>query len=134
MIHVTDIAREYLERLQARASLDQPRVAIRLVPGPSGQLGLLPGIRGRGDIVIPHGGRPLLLIAPETAKLLGAVVLDASGERGREQLVLRRLCRERESPTETAHASDGPEVSRFRGARSGATAAGRRSRGGDVDE
>ena len=64
MIHVTDIAREHLERLQARASLD----------------------------------RPLLLIASETAKVLGAVVLDASGERGREQLVLRpaagRRCRE----------------------------------------
>jgi hypothetical protein len=121
MIHVTDIAREYLERLQARASLDQPRIAIRLVPGPPGQLGLLPGIRGRGDVVIPHGGRPLLLIAPETAKVLGAAVLDASGERGREQLVLRRLCRERESPTEKTHASDGPAAGRLRGPTSGGT-------------
>jgi len=30
MIHVTGIAREYLERLRARASLDQSQQAIRL--------------------------------------------------------------------------------------------------------
>ena len=121
MIHVTDIAREYLERLRARANLDQRQLSIRVVAGPPGQLGLLPGITDRGDIVIPHCGRPLLLIASETAKVLGAVVLDASGEPGREQLVLRRLCRERESPTEKAHASDSPEAGRRRGPTSGET-------------
>jgi len=99
MIRVTDSAREYLERLRTRASLDRAQLGIRLVPGPVGQLGLLPGVKELGDIVIPHRGRPLLLIAPETASSLGAAVLDAAGESGREQLVLRRLGHEGASPT-----------------------------------
>jgi len=90
MIHVTGIAREYLERLRARASLDQSQQAIRLVPGPAGQLGLLPGVTGLGDTVIPHRGRPLLLIASEVARCFGTAVLDVARESGREQLVLRR--------------------------------------------
>ncbi|MDP3910035.1 MAG: hypothetical protein Q8Q14_06560 [Gemmatimonadales bacterium] len=93
MIQVSGIAREYLERLRARASLDRSQQAIRLVPGPAGQLGLLPGVTGVGDTVIPHRGRPLLLIASEVARCLGTVVLDVASESGREQLVLRRSTR-----------------------------------------
>ena len=93
MIHVTGIAREYLERLRARASLDRSQQAIRLVPGPAGQLGLLPGVKGPGDTVIPHRGRPLLLIASEVARCFGTAVLDVASESGREKLVLRRSTR-----------------------------------------
>jgi hypothetical protein len=93
MIHVSGTAREYLERLRARVSLDQSQQAIRLVPGPAGQLGLLPGVEGSGDTVIPHRGRPLLLIASEVARCFGTVVLDVASESGREQLVLRRSTR-----------------------------------------
>jgi len=93
MIQVTGVAREYLEQLRARAGLDDPQLAIRLVLGPAGQVGLLPGVKGLDDTVIPHRGRPLLLITSETAKLLGTAVLDAAGESGREQLVLRRSTR-----------------------------------------
>lgn len=93
MIQVSGIAREYLERLRARASLDRSQQAIRLVPGPTGQLGLLPGVTGLGDTVIRHRGRPLLLIASEVARCFGTVVLDVASESGREQLVLRRFPR-----------------------------------------
>ena len=93
MLHVTGIAREYLEQLRARASLDQSQQAIRLVPGPAGQLGLLPGVKGLGDTVIPHRGRPLLLIASDVARCLETAVLDVASELGREQLVLRGSAR-----------------------------------------
>ena len=89
MIQVTRIAREYLERLRARASLDGSQHAIRLVPGPAGQFGLLPGVPGLGDTVVPHCGRPLLLIPSDVARCFQGAVLDVASESGREQLVLR---------------------------------------------
>jgi len=89
MIQVTGVARAYLERLRARASLHQSQHAIRLVPGPAGQFGLLPGIPGLDDTVIPHRGRPLLLISSDVARCFESAVLDVASESGREQLVLR---------------------------------------------
>lgn len=89
MMNVTPHARDYLVALRTEANLSHPDMALRLVPGPPGRLGLLPGVRNPGDRVVTHGGLTILLLAPAVASALDRATLDARDGRAGRGLVVR---------------------------------------------
>lgn len=76
MVHVTPQARDYLLKLIEEANLRHPAMALRLVVGLPGRLGLLPGVRNSGDHVVLSRGQAILLLDPSVASALDHATLD----------------------------------------------------------
>jgi hypothetical protein len=91
MLTVTMAAKEYLVGLKAKANLAHRDMALRIVAGPLGQLGLLLDVQRADDHVIEHEGAKALLVGREAAKPLASAVIDARPNG--VGLVLRRLGR-----------------------------------------
>lgn len=98
MVHITPPAREHLISLREHAHLEHPDTAPRLVLAGAGQFGLLPGIRSVGDVVVRHGGAPVLLIDAEVAAALDRATIDCQQDREGRHLVVRPPRRMRHAP------------------------------------
>ena len=116
MMNVTPEARDYLLALRNEANLSHPDMALRMVLGPPGRLGLLPGVRNPGDSVVDHGGLAILLLDPAVASALDRATLDARDGRAGRGLVVRPP-RPRPTPS-----SGGPPTHRSRLPRPGVAA------------
>ena len=75
MMNVTPQARDYLLALRNEANLSHPDMALRMVLGPPGRLGLLPGVRNPGDSAVTRGGLAILLLDPAVASALDRATL-----------------------------------------------------------
>lgn len=115
MIHVTPHARNYLLALRNEANLSHPDMALRMVPGPPGRLGLLPGVRNPGDSAVTHGGLTLLLLDPAVASALDRATLDARDGRAGGGLAVRPP-RPRPAPSSGGPPAHGGRVPRPGGA------------------
>ena len=87
MLIVTRAAKEYLVALKMKANLSH--MALRIVGGPVGQLGLLADVERPDDHVIEHEGTKALLVGREAAKPLARAVIDARRTPDGVGLVLR---------------------------------------------
>lgn len=89
MVRVTERAKEELRRILLDM-VDEPGMSLRLVPGASGQFGLVPDVEKAGDQVVEHEQIKVLLIDEELAGFFERVTVDCQETPEGPQLVIAR--------------------------------------------
>ena len=89
MINVTEDAKKILEtRLSQHTTKND--VGLRLVPKETGKIGLAPDKARKGDQIIKHSDRTLLLVGKEVSDALdGMTLLIEETEEGTKRMALR---------------------------------------------
>ena len=90
MLKVTESAKQLLKEILETHSDDPNKVILRFTLKPPGQLGLVLDTEQKGDQVIEHEGKKVLLVAPQLMPAIKGITLDVEVTADGPKLVVHK--------------------------------------------